>query len=603
VTAKPKAPAPLKGKKLEAEISRLFYAHGNRRQFNMMDLGKISEAGRAANAAGADMEAAMRAAMDKYEVHESGGRARASVAGDVLTPKVPAWQAHAARKPASYPPSQNEIRAGWERLRATLWPKHTPSQAEVSKAMHAYLESMRDVVNAHRAAAGAPPLPAYVAPVPWTRGPSTTDPAELERLRAAFPQRKTQRKPSSKKGKPAGIRFQRHAVTDGTHKARVWYSLDNRVDRRACVTLYAKDHDSGDALHKLFPDDYKNETDSQRDYFEKGKVNLFKDSPHYATARAAALSFGAEPGHAATVDGVSGKPGAKAPAMSTAEIEAELARLEHEDDALDWDQHKTLPAAYRKAKRANAARRRALHAQAGWPVGASVGAKPSKLRRAKRSSSRDDEAPPGLALVKQAVTRTFAAPDAVGGTQEQAAAYNAGYHDGLKHPKRKRRLEGESHEFRHAYKLGHEDGTAERASFTLQRREPEVGARGVSRYASPAFRAAVSKRETWTGKPVRPGESASIKRDKAGAFTLVVDADERGEFRAHVENPKGFEVFEYSNREVSEDDDTGETFERFGEIWLVEAGYMRHGRDTAGLHDYLVQIGVMAPSATLRLQG
>lgn len=38
------------------------------------------------------------------------------------------------------------------------------------------------------------------------------------------------------------VRFNQHAVTNGTHKARVHYSLDNRCDGRRCVTIYAKDH-------------------------------------------------------------------------------------------------------------------------------------------------------------------------------------------------------------------------------------------------------------------------------------------------------------------------------------------------------------------------
>lgn len=79
------------------------------------------------------------------------------------------------------------------------------------------------------------------------------------------------------------IRFMKHYVTDGTTKARIHYSLDNRVDRRPCVTMYAKDY--SDNLSKVFADAYRNETDFYTDYFDKGRVVLFKDSPLYAAAR------------------------------------------------------------------------------------------------------------------------------------------------------------------------------------------------------------------------------------------------------------------------------------------------------------------------------
>ena len=81
------------------------------------------------------------------------------------------------------------------------------------------------------------------------------------------------------------IKFNKHNVTDGTNKARVHYSLDNRIDGRKCVTLYAKDYLN--KLYAIFADSYVNNSDSQTDYFEKGKVVLFEDHPLYAQARAA----------------------------------------------------------------------------------------------------------------------------------------------------------------------------------------------------------------------------------------------------------------------------------------------------------------------------
>ena len=88
------------------------------------------------------------------------------------------------------------------------------------------------------------------------------------------------------------MKFNKHHVTDGTTKARVFYSLDNRVDGRKAVTLYAKDYDN--ALGKLFGDSYKNDTDSMTDYFDEGRAVLFEDHPNYAAARARAEAIEAE---------------------------------------------------------------------------------------------------------------------------------------------------------------------------------------------------------------------------------------------------------------------------------------------------------------------
>lgn len=82
------------------------------------------------------------------------------------------------------------------------------------------------------------------------------------------------------------IKFNTYNVTDGQAKARISYSLDNRIDGRRCVTLYSKDYSS--ALGQIFQNGYENNTDAMTDYFEKGRVVLFEDSPLYAAARAKA---------------------------------------------------------------------------------------------------------------------------------------------------------------------------------------------------------------------------------------------------------------------------------------------------------------------------
>ena len=86
------------------------------------------------------------------------------------------------------------------------------------------------------------------------------------------------------------VKFNRYHVTNGTIKARVHYCLDNRIDGRKCVTMYAKDYGHSIA-HVLSDAPYVNNTDMQTDYFEKGKVVLFEEHPLYAVARARVEGF------------------------------------------------------------------------------------------------------------------------------------------------------------------------------------------------------------------------------------------------------------------------------------------------------------------------
>ena len=78
------------------------------------------------------------------------------------------------------------------------------------------------------------------------------------------------------------LKFNKFHVTNGKIKARVSYHLDNRTDQRKCVTMYAKDYSR--ELGELFYENYTNNTDTQTDYFEKGRVVLFKDHPLYSQA-------------------------------------------------------------------------------------------------------------------------------------------------------------------------------------------------------------------------------------------------------------------------------------------------------------------------------
>lgn len=84
------------------------------------------------------------------------------------------------------------------------------------------------------------------------------------------------------------MKFRKYFVANSEFKARVSYSLDNRVDGRKCVTIYAKDYTR--ALGKIFAE-YRNETDSMTDYFDQGHVDLFEDNKFYKEARAAVESY------------------------------------------------------------------------------------------------------------------------------------------------------------------------------------------------------------------------------------------------------------------------------------------------------------------------
>ncbi len=82
------------------------------------------------------------------------------------------------------------------------------------------------------------------------------------------------------------IKFQKYFVSNGTHKAKVWYSVDNRVDGSKAVTLYSKDYSHD--LYKVFGDLYQNDTDAMTDYFERGRVVIGVDHPMHSVAYARA---------------------------------------------------------------------------------------------------------------------------------------------------------------------------------------------------------------------------------------------------------------------------------------------------------------------------
>lgn len=92
--------------------------------------------------------------------------------------------------------------------------------------------------------------------------------------------------------------------------------------------------------------------------------------------------------------------------------------------------------------------------------------------------------------------------------------------------------------------------------------------------------------------------NAKTKRTPAevanGQLQMVVDLDERGSFKAHVETEDGKEIFAFSN-----EDENGWP----EPLWLVENGFMDHARDCDGLLEYLQSLGVVAAGSSLTVSG
>ena len=78
------------------------------------------------------------------------------------------------------------------------------------------------------------------------------------------------------------ITFNKHNVTNGKIKARVFYSINGRTDGRNCVTIYSKILSQSN-FKEIFAN-ATNNTDITTDYFETSKIDLFETSPFYAAA-------------------------------------------------------------------------------------------------------------------------------------------------------------------------------------------------------------------------------------------------------------------------------------------------------------------------------
>lgn len=100
------------------------------------------------------------------------------------------------------------------------------------------------------------------------------------------------------------------------------------------------------------------------------------------------------------------------------------------------------------------------------------------------------------------------------------------------------------------------------------------------------------KRNPGGGRAKRKARHLTVKNPRVGKYSYVVDSDERGQYRAHVDDPNDKTVWEASNEE-SED----------GTFWPVEDGFMRNTRDMSGLLKYLQQMKVIPAGSTLVYSG
>lgn len=81
---------------------------------------------------------------------------------------------------------------------------------------------------------------------------------------------------------------------------------------------------------------------------------------------------------------------------------------------------------------------------------------------------------------------------------------------------------------------------------------------------------------------------------KSTTFGYYINLDERGHFDADLRDMDDKSLMSVTNEEQDEDGNVS-----YGEIGLVDAGYMKHGRDLSGLAEYAIQMGVIPEGSTV----
>jgi hypothetical protein len=86
-------------------------------------------------------------------------------------------------------------------------------------------------------------------------------------------------------------------------------------------------------------------------------------------------------------------------------------------------------------------------------------------------------------------------------------------------------------------------------------------------------------------------------------YEYRIDLDERGYYYAHVEDSTGKIVFSLNNEVEEIDGETGESYQTYGGLQLVEDGFMKHNEDMAGLENYLVEMKVIPQFSNIKFMG
>jgi rubrerythrin len=110
----------------------------------------------------------------------------------------------------------------------------------------------------------------------------------------------------------------------------------------------------------------------------------------------------------------------------------------------------------------------------------------------------------------------------------------------------------------------------------------------------------ITPEESMKSKALKVLEELILTEGKE--YLYLIDLDERGSFRAHVEDAKtGKIVFEFSNEEEVIDDEGNPTGEmEQGEIGMVRDGYMKHAKDIVGLEEYLIDMKIIPAGSQLK---
>jgi len=86
-------------------------------------------------------------------------------------------------------------------------------------------------------------------------------------------------------------------------------------------------------------------------------------------------------------------------------------------------------------------------------------------------------------------------------------------------------------------------------------------------------------------------------------YEYRIDLNERGYYNAHVEETKtGKIIFTVSNEQEYEDEN-GDIVIEYGNISLVEDGYMKHGEDMRGLENYLTDMKIIPEYSNIKFVG